>query len=56
MDMTRDERIDFQGYLRQCTDAQVQGVYDKEMTACREEFAWLAEMEAQRRGITLELM
>lgn len=54
MSMTKSERADFRGYLRQCTDRQVQGVYDKERAAGREEETELAEAEAERRGITLE--
>lgn len=53
-EMTRQDRINFGGYLRQCTDAQVQGVYEKEKRAGREDYAMLAELEAVRRGIELE--
>ena len=45
---------DFSGYLRNCTDRQVQGVYDKEKTAGREPYAELAINEAHRRGINLD--
>jgi hypothetical protein len=42
---------EFCGYLRNCTDAQVRGVYDKEKKAGREEYVALAELEAVRRGL-----
>jgi hypothetical protein len=46
---------DFRGYLRNCSDAQVQGVYDKEKEAGRMAYAELAIAEAERRGISLDL-
>jgi hypothetical protein len=52
--MTTKDRNEFSGYLRQCTDQQVQGVYDKETAAGRRDYAQLAAREANRRGITLE--
>lgn len=45
------DKADFNGYLRNCTDSQVRGVYEKERAANRRGFAQLAEEEAQRRGI-----
>lgn len=48
-----DEGFAMYLYLRNCTDAQVQGVYDKEWTANRLQMAQLAVLEAKRRGITL---
>jgi hypothetical protein len=42
---------EFCGYLRNCTDAQVRGVYDKEKKAGRDEYVALAELEAVRRGL-----
>jgi len=45
---------DFSGYLRNCTDRQVQGVYDKEKNAGRDGYAELAINEAARRGINLD--
>lgn len=51
--MTRNEKNEFRQYLRQCTDAQVQGVYDKERAAGRREEAKLAIEEADRRGMDL---
>ena len=51
--MTSKDRIEFRLYLRQCTDRQVQGVYDKEKEAGRNEYAELAKDEAAQRGITL---
>ena len=51
--MTDDDRDDFKGYLRGCTDAQVQGVYEKERDAGRTDYRRLAEDEAERRGLEL---
>jgi hypothetical protein len=45
---------EFNGYLANCTDDQVRGVYEKERDAGREEYAELARTEANRRGIVLE--
>jgi hypothetical protein len=42
---------EFDQYLRNCTDAQVRGVYEKEIKAGRDAYAALAEMEADRRGL-----
>lgn len=46
----RDIR-EFQGFLRNATDSQVQGIYDKERSAGRDEYAELARAEAEGRGI-----
>lgn len=54
--LTAKDIREFSGYLRQCTDAQVQGVCDKEHGAGREAYAELAINEAARRGIYLEGM
>jgi hypothetical protein len=48
----KDER-EFKGYLRQCTDRQVVGVWEKERDAGRTEYRLLAEIEAARRGVDL---
>lgn len=53
--MTEQERNEFRGYLKNCTDAQVQGVYDKEKGAGRREEMGLAVAEAERRGIQLSV-
>jgi hypothetical protein len=45
---------EFCGYLRNCSDRQVQGVYDKEKAAFRQAYAQLAILEAQRRGLELQ--
>lgn len=58
----RDIR-EFRGFLRQATDRQVQGIYDKERRAGRDDYAELAVAEADRRrgglgdrrGIDLDL-
>ena len=52
--MTKDERDEFRSYLRNCSDNQVQGVYDKEKAAGRKEEMRLAVEEAERRGIYLD--
>ena len=49
----RDIR-EFRGFLRQATDRQVQGIYDKEKSAGRDDYAELAIAEAERRGIVLD--
>jgi hypothetical protein len=54
MAVTAEEMEDFTGYLRNCTDAQVRGVYEKEMKAGRKAYAFLAKLEAERRGISVE--
>jgi hypothetical protein len=53
--LTNRQREFFRAYLRGCTDQQVQGVYDKEKRAGREEEMELCQMEARWRGIFLEL-
>lgn len=52
--LTKQDRQEFAAYLRNCTDAQVQGVWDKEHQAGRLNYRALAELEALRRGIELE--
>lgn len=49
--MTGDEIRKFNDYLRLCTDEQVRGVWRKEKKAQRDDYAALAENEAQRRGL-----
>lgn len=51
--MTSKNRDDWKAYLRQCTDAQVRGCYEKERAANRRAFAQLCMDEAARRGIVL---
>ena len=45
---------DFRGFLRNASDSQVQGIYEKERSAARDEYAELALAEAEGRGITLD--
>lgn len=47
--ITAKEVEDFCAYLRNCTDAQVQGVYDKEDKAGRRVYANLAMNELLHR-------
>ena len=42
-------------YLRNCTDAQVHGVHEKEKQAGRDVYVALAEIEADRRALFLSL-
>jgi hypothetical protein len=44
----RDKR-EFEAYLRACTDAQVQGVLEKERAANRKYFVRLAKLELDYR-------
>lgn len=52
--VTSKDIREFRGYLRNATDRQVQGIYEKEKSAGRDEYAELAVAEAERRGITLD--
>jgi hypothetical protein len=45
---------EFRGFLRNVTDRQVQGIYEKEQQAGRDAYAELALAEAERRGIELD--
>jgi hypothetical protein len=54
MSLSEKDKREFQLYLKQCTDRQVQGVYDKEKNANRKDYAELAVTEAAIRGITLD--
>lgn len=47
--LTAKDISEFNLYLKQCSDKQVQGVYEKERDAGREEYAELAKAEAERR-------
>jgi hypothetical protein len=51
--MTERDSREFIGYLRNCTDRQVRGVYEKEHEAGRHDYAGLAIQEAAKRGIDL---
>lgn len=52
--LTADDIREFTGYLRNLTDAQVRGCYDKERAAGRDGYVALCEAEAARRGVALE--
>jgi hypothetical protein len=52
--MTAQDMREFRGYLKNCTNAQVQGVYEKEREAGRDDYAELAIAEAEARGIVLD--
>ena len=49
MSKRKDDLDDFIGYLKNLTDAQVQGVYEKEKRARRHEYAALALIELGHR-------
>jgi len=50
---TAQDIREFRGFLRNASDSQVQGIYEKEKGAGRDEYAELAVAEADRRGISL---
>jgi hypothetical protein len=52
--MTNQDRHEFEGYLRQCTDRQVYGVLEKERAAGRRAYANLARAELARRNLSEE--
>jgi len=52
--LSADDIRDFRGFLRNASDSQVQGIYEKERRAGRDEYAELALAEAEGRGITVE--
>jgi hypothetical protein len=45
---------EFRGFLGNASDRQVEGIYEKERRAGRDEYAELAAAEAERRGIVLD--
>lgn len=49
--MTGDDIRAFNEYLRNATDEQVRGIWRKEKNANHDDYAALAENEAQRRGL-----
>jgi hypothetical protein len=49
--MTRDERLNFVGFLRNATDLQLYGIHEKETRANREAEIALTESEMSRRGL-----
>jgi hypothetical protein len=49
--MTNKDKMEFRLYLRACTDEQVQGVYEKEHRAGRDDYAELAKDEGYQRNI-----
>jgi hypothetical protein len=53
-DDRRRAESEFRGFLREATDRQVEGIYEKEKRAGRDEYAELAIAEASRRGIWLD--
>lgn len=48
--MKKDKR-EFIAYLRQCTDSQVQGCYEKEKAAKRQKYANLCRLELAKRNM-----
>lgn len=51
--MTAEEQRQFEMYLQNCSDAQLQGVFEKERAAGRQEEVKLVRQEARARGICL---
>lgn len=49
--ISQDDREDFRGYCRNCTDSQVLAVFDKEKAANRRVYAQIAREEAIKRGL-----
>lgn len=49
--MTKKDQDEFNSYLHHCTDRQVYGVLEKEMSAGRDDYAELAKNELERRGL-----
>lgn len=49
--MTAQDMREFNEYLRQCSDAQVEGAWEKETEADREDYAELAWQELIRRDL-----
>ena len=52
--MTAQDIREFNAYLHGCTDIQIEGVFEKEHEAGRDEYVALVEAEAARRGMILE--
>lgn len=52
--MNAEDMREFRAYLKQCTNNQVRGVYEKEHGAGREDYAELARAEAEARGIYVD--
>ncbi len=53
--MTKQDAQEFRLYLKQCSDLQVQSVYEKEAQAERWDYAALAEAEAESRGFAVDI-
>lgn len=53
--VSNKDKAEFAAYLRQCTDRQVIGVWQKEHDARRRQYEALAYNEAARRGIEYEI-
>lgn len=49
--LSKKDRAEFIGYLRVCSDRQVEGVLEKETNAGRTGYSELASAEMQRRGL-----
>ncbi|WP_157641872.1 hypothetical protein [Burkholderia ubonensis] len=49
--MSAQDRREFNAYLRNCTDRQVQGVLEKEQAAGRKGYSDLAQAELEHRGL-----
>lgn len=49
--MTNSDKEDFRQYCRQCTDAQLRSVYEKERNAKRTAYANIARSVLAERGL-----
>lgn len=49
--MTNQDKIEFLAYCRACTDNQLREVYKKERAAWRNEYAEIAAIAMEERGI-----
>lgn len=52
--MTRKDMIEFTMFLKQASDRQIQGIYDKEASAGRWEYVGLVLQEALIREVEID--
>lgn len=52
--MTKQERAQFVAFCQNATDRQLPNIYQKERDAGRFDYAAIAEVEAARRGVSLD--
>lgn len=49
--MTKKDKTEFNAYLKNCTDRQLEGVLEKERSAGRTEYVALTKQEMELRGL-----